>query len=192
MSLYAVRKSSSGFTLIEMLAVFIIIGVIAAIAAPNFLGLLNRNRITEAAQQVEGAIKEAQRQAMRKGKICKIRFTSTGTGSNQKSIVKVRPDETVTVSGTTVTVSYSGCLLSNRELPSSVSFGLLSGATVSPVNSSNEIDLAFSSKGNPNVQGMMVISHPNVISEKCVQIEGMLGSILSGDYNTTTKTCRAK
>lgn len=184
MLLYNVRKSNSGFTLIEMMVVTVIIGVIAAIAAPNFLGLLNRNRVNEATQQVEGAIKEAQRQAMRKGKICKIRFTSTGTGSNQRSIVQVRPDEG--------SVSYSGCLLNNRELPSSVSFGLLSGGTVSPVNSSNEIDLAFSGKGNPDVQGMMVISHPNVISEKCIQIEGVLGNMITGDYNTTTKICKAK
>jgi prepilin-type N-terminal cleavage/methylation domain-containing protein len=184
MSLYNVRKSNSGFTLVELLITLIIIGVIAVISVPNFLGLLNRNRVNEAAQQVEGAIKEAQRQAMRKGKICQIRFTSTGTGGNQRSIVKVSPD--------VGPVSYSGCLLNNRELPSSVSFGLLSGATVLPVNSSNEIDLAFSNKGNPNVQGMMVISHPKVISQKCIQIEGVLGNILSGDYNTQTKKCKAK
>ena len=51
MLLYNARKYNSGFTLIEMLATIVIIGVIAAIAAPNFLGLLNRNRVNEAARQ---------------------------------------------------------------------------------------------------------------------------------------------
>ena len=41
-----VRKSQ-GFTLIEMLATGIIISIVAAIAAPNLLGLLNRNRVNQ-------------------------------------------------------------------------------------------------------------------------------------------------
>jgi prepilin-type N-terminal cleavage/methylation domain-containing protein len=95
MLLYNARKSSSGFTLIEMLVVVIIVGVIAAIAAPNFLGMLNRNRVNDAAQQVEGALKEAQRQAMRRGRQCSI-----------------------TVDDTNATISNpaGGCLLSNRIL----------------------------------------------------------------------------
>jgi prepilin-type N-terminal cleavage/methylation domain-containing protein len=93
MLLYNARKSNSGFTLIEMLVVVIIIGVIAAIAAPNFLGLLNRNRVNEAAQQVEGALKEAQRQAMRKGTQC-----------------------TINIDKTNKTISGANCLLSTRVL----------------------------------------------------------------------------
>ena len=59
MLLYNARKHNSGFTLIEMLIVTVIIGVIAAIAAPNLLGLLNRNRVNQAARQVEGALRES-------------------------------------------------------------------------------------------------------------------------------------
>jgi len=188
MLLYNARKSNSGFTLIEMMVTVIIIGVIAAIAAPNFLGLLNRNRVKDGLAQVEGAVKEAQRQAMRKGKVCKIRFTSSGTGANQRSIVQVHPDETV---GAT-TVSYAGCLLSNRELPDSVSFSLLNAGTLTSINSSNVRNLAFSSKGNPDVQGTMVISHPQTNTVKCIQIEGMLGAVFSGDYDSGTTSCIAR
>ncbi|NJL51996.1 MAG: type II secretion system protein [Hydrococcus sp. SU_1_0] len=85
MLLYNARKSSSGFTLIEMLVVFIIVGVIAAIAAPNFLGLLNQSRVKDGLAQVEGAVKEAQRQAMRRGKPCKVKFvTRTINGKPEK------------------------------------------------------------------------------------------------------------
>ena len=59
------RKFNQGFTLIEMLVTIIIIGVIASLAAPNFLGLLNQSRVKDGLAQVEGAIKEAQRQAIR-------------------------------------------------------------------------------------------------------------------------------
>ncbi len=97
MLLYNVRKSSSGFTLIEMLVTITVIGVIATISAPNFLGLLNRNRVNEAAQQIEGALKEAQRQAMRKGTQC-----------------------TININTTSKTISGANCLLSNRVLNDSI------------------------------------------------------------------------
>ncbi|MBE9048315.1 prepilin-type N-terminal cleavage/methylation domain-containing protein [Pleurocapsales cyanobacterium LEGE 10410] len=181
MLLYNVlRKSDKGFTLIEIITTVIIVGVLASIAAPNFLGMLNQTRIKDGLGQVEGAIREAQRLAIRRGKPCRILFTTDGTGS---SIVEIAPD-----SGS---VSYSGCLLSTRELPDSVSFSLLTGGTLVPINSFNEAELTFSSKGNPDVEGIMVISHTGTNTSKCVQIEGLLGNILTGDYNSTTQECEA-
>jgi prepilin-type N-terminal cleavage/methylation domain-containing protein len=188
------RKVNQGFTLIEMMVVVIIIGVIASIAAPNFLGLLNQSRVKDALAQVEGAIKESQRQAIRQGKTCKIRFTSSGTGDN-RSIVQVRPDETFTLSGgTTKIVKYTGCLLNNRELPNSVSLSLLNSGsgTLETIDSTNEIDLAFSTKGNPDVQGIMVIEHPGTNTKKCIQIAGLLGNMITGDYDQTTKKCKVQ
>ena len=189
MLLYNVlRKSNKGFTLIEIITTVIIIGVLASIAAPNFLGLLNRNRVRQALEQVEGAVKESQRLAIRKGKTCKIRFTSTGTGSDKRSVVQVRPNETIGVTN----ISYSGCLLNTRELPSEISFGLLDpggSGNVSTVDSSNLIDLAFSSKGIPNVEGTMVISHPNVSIKKCIEIKGLLGNILTGNFDEAADKC---
>lgn len=184
MLLYNARKKSNrGFTLIEMLVTIIIIGVIASIAAPNFLGLLNQSRVKDGLAQVEGAIKESQRQAIRKGRICKIRFTSLGTGSNKRSIVQVHPDEG--------SVSYSDCLLNSRELPDSVSLSLLNSGTLVLVDSSTPANLGFSTKGNPDVQGTMVIQHPQTNTAKCIQIEGLLGNILTGDYDGANTICDA-
>jgi prepilin-type N-terminal cleavage/methylation domain-containing protein len=193
MLLYNVRKKSNkGFTLVEMIVTVIIVGVIASIAAPNFLGLLYQSRVKDGLAQVEGAVKEAQKQAIRKGRICKIRFTSSGTGADERSVIQVHPDEIV---GAT-TVSYAGCLLSNRELPDSISFSLLNSvtSTLDSVDSSTPADLGFSTKGNPDFQGTMVIQHPQVdtVNWKCIQIEGLLGSVLTGDYNSGTDSCVAR
>ena len=181
------RKFNQGFTLIEMLVTIIIIGVIASLAAPNFLGLLNQSRVKDGLAQVEGAIKEAQRQAIRKGKICKIRFTSSGTGDNL-SIIQIHPDETI--SGRAY--SYSECLLSNRELPKSVSFSLLNSSSLETIDSTNEANLAFSTKGNPDVQEIMVIEHPGTTTKKCVQIAGLLGNMITGNYDQATQKCKAQ
>jgi len=171
------KKRNKGFTLIEMLTVVIIIGVLAAIAAPNLLGMLNQTRLKDGLGQVEGAIREAQKLAIRRGQSCNIIFTTDTTTGN--SIVETAPGS-------------NGCLLSTRELPDSVSFSLLNSSSLVLIDSSNEAQLGFSSKGNPTIEGIMVISHANTNTSKCIQIEGLLGSILTGNYDSTTQKCEAQ
>ncbi|AFZ36250.1 hypothetical protein Sta7437_2725 [Stanieria cyanosphaera PCC 7437] len=77
MQRYNVQNKEQGFTLTEMLVAIILVGILAAIMAPNFLGLLNQNRVKEAQRLVEGALKEAQRQAIRRGKNCTVTIDTT-------------------------------------------------------------------------------------------------------------------
>jgi prepilin-type N-terminal cleavage/methylation domain-containing protein len=156
MSLYNVRKSNSGFTLVELLMTLIIISVIAVITVPNFLGLMSRNRVNQATLQVEGALKEAQRQAMRMGKQCTINInTTTKIISNPAT---------------------NGCLLSTRNLNSSVQLNL----------NPNSGTLTFSGKGNitGNIANpVIVVSMPNQTGQrKCVVLDGLFGVLRSGDY----------
>lgn len=166
MLLYNARKINSGFTLIEMLATIIIIGVIAAIAAPNFLGLLNRNRANQAMAQIEGALKEAQRQAIRNGRLCTVNIdTTTKTISNPAT---------------------NGCLLSTRVLHDSVQLNFSRTGTPATIT--------FSGKGNITIDNtdaalrtpVLVMSIPNNANiQKCVVMEGVLGTIRTGDYSGT-------
>ena len=87
---YVLRSNEDGFTLVEMIVAVIVLGVFAAAAVPNLLGAYNRQRANAAIEQVEGAIKEAQKQAIRNGRSCTIDIENS----------------TRTISG--------GCLLSNR------------------------------------------------------------------------------
>ncbi|PZV15635.1 MAG: hypothetical protein DCF22_06775 [Leptolyngbya sp.] len=57
------RKPSTGFTLIEILVVLIIIGVLFAIAAPSWTALMNRQRVTAVREQAVQVIREAQNKA---------------------------------------------------------------------------------------------------------------------------------
>jgi prepilin-type N-terminal cleavage/methylation domain-containing protein len=53
----------AGFTLIEMIVVFLMIGVLSAIAAPSWLAFINVHHLNVAQDQVYRAMREAQSQA---------------------------------------------------------------------------------------------------------------------------------
>lgn len=79
MLLLNARKTNEGFTLIEILVILVIIGILAAISVPSFLGLLNRNKVNNALAQVRGALQETQREAIRKSKSCSVTLDTTST-----------------------------------------------------------------------------------------------------------------
>ena len=165
MLLYAAhKKMNKGFTLIEMITVVIIIGVIAAIAAPNFLGLLNRNRVNEATNQVEAALREAQKIAIRNGKSCSITISETN-----KTI--------------TNTTGSNPCLLSNRELNDSVRLYSSRTAIAFSGKGNITIDDTDANLRTP----VLVVSMDNGTDKRgCVVIENSFGGIRTGDYATGT------
>lgn len=173
MSLYNVRKSNSGFTLVELLMTLIIIGVISALTAPSFLGLMSRNRVNEAALKVEGALKEAQRQAIRRGRQCSIIVDTDNTGTPSGEIGIMNPP--------------NGCLLSNRILDSN---DLNTGIQLN--TNTPATGFAFSGKGNINgnfANPVIVVSMPNRTNQrKCVVLDGFFGVLKSGDYPTALNT----
>ena len=164
---YNARKSSSGFTLIEMMVTTIIIGVIAAIAAPNFLGLLNRNRVNEAARQVEGALKEAQRQAMRNGRQCTISISETNDAITNPT-------------------GGGGCLLSNRILDDLIQLDTNRDTIRFSAKGNIEINPAA---GSTTPTPVLVVSIPNGTDlQRCIVIDSLLGSQRSGQYSGTIPT----
>lgn len=162
MLLWRVPKNNSGFTLLEMLVAAVIVGVIAAISVPNLLGLLNRNRINDAMGQVEGALKEAQKQAIRNGKGCSVTI-------NANEIINPVSD---------------GCLLSNRDLHDLVQLNssrasiAFSGKGNITINDSN---LALNIPTPVIVISMASGNGTNV--QRCVVIQNSLGSIRTGTYS---------
>lgn len=61
----APTSAQSGFTLIEMLAVLIIVGVLSAIASPSWIAFTNRQRVNVANDAVLRSLQQAQREAKR-------------------------------------------------------------------------------------------------------------------------------
>lgn len=157
MLLWRVRKHNSGFTLIEMIAVIIIVGIIAAIASPNLLGLLNRNRVNEAMRQVEGALKEAHKQAIRDGSQCTININANGISNP----------------------AGGGCLLSNRTLNNLVTLN----TSRTTITFSGKGNISIDDTDPALLTPVIVVSIPNGTDKQgCVVVQSRLGSIRTGDY----------
>lgn len=144
---------SSGFTLIEMIAVLIIIGVIAAIATPSLIGLWGQNQVRSALAEITGAIKESQRQAMRQGILCRI---------------NINPSDNL------LTGNPSNCALSNRRINPVV--------TIRTNLSGTPPNISFSHKGSTTKSGTIVVSSTLTNLQKCFVISLGLGIVRTGDY----------
>lgn len=70
----ASRKNESGFTILELLIIVILLGVLAAIAAPGWLGFINRQRVRTVNDRVFQSLRLAQSEAKRTKQSVKITF----------------------------------------------------------------------------------------------------------------------
>lgn len=170
MLLYSVRKSDRGrgFTLVEMIVAVVIVGVLAAVSTPNLLGTYRRTQANAAINEVESAIKEAQRQAIRNGRQCNISINSSA--------------RTIKIADTT---DDRDCLLTNRVLDDSL------------VLNSNVSNITFSSRGNTTNNALIRVTTNGENVDRCVVVTAGIGLIRSGSYrdtdnNNTKDTCVTK
>jgi type II secretory pathway pseudopilin PulG len=68
------RKNESGFTILELLVIVILLGTLAAIAAPGWLGFINRQRVRTVNDRVFQSLRLAQSEAKRTKQSVTITF----------------------------------------------------------------------------------------------------------------------
>jgi prepilin-type N-terminal cleavage/methylation domain-containing protein len=73
------KQTSGGFTMVEMIVVVVIIGILAAIGAPNLSAWLTRQRINTAQTEALVALREAQANAKREKRVWQACFRDNGT-----------------------------------------------------------------------------------------------------------------
>lgn len=96
------RRSTAGFTLLEMLVLMIIIGVLFAIAAPGWDALISRQRVSTAREQVVQIIRQAQSEAKTSRMPRLVVFDPNTNGVPRVANVPYTPGTALPVALTTV------------------------------------------------------------------------------------------
>ena len=188
MQLWNVRKKNLGFTLTEVLVVGILFAILSAIAVPNLIGLLNNARVTDGTSDIEGAIKEAKRQAIRFSQTCVIEVATENIDGENRSVIRTAAAGT-TASGNIISANNSRCLLERRILPIGVDVDITTNeASATPnmitISGKGNIDYSDldSASATPPVltERTYAVSHNSAATAKCVVLEGLFGDIQTG------------
>ena len=181
---------NQGFTLLEILVALAITGILAALTGPNLLAWLNSNKVQEATDSIQSALRDAQRQAIRQGRICTINFTN-GIGTNPTVYSQI-------------TASEAGCLVAananggSLNLPQGI-FMVVGNFPNVPTTSSSP-GVQFSFRGH--VPGLtfkppIIVLYPAANAtaapypnqeRKCIVIASLLGIVKQGTYTGTSLT----
>lgn len=76
-----VSKRERGFTLVEQIAIILLLGIFAVISVPNVWGMYNRAKVKDAMDKMRITLQQAQREAIAKGKSCQLNLPVTGTSN---------------------------------------------------------------------------------------------------------------
>lgn len=154
-------KRNYGFTLIEVITVLLVVGVLAAIAVPSFLEMLNRRKIENATIQARAALQEAQREAIRRHRSCTVNVINVG---------EFKPDGKVAEHPTL----QSDCLILGDRT--------LEGVHIRKPNNLSTINFAF--RGTTQSSGTIVFYIPNTYTQQqCLAIAPGLGIMRTGTYS---------
>jgi Tfp pilus assembly protein FimT len=160
------KKAQPGFTIAETTIIVLLVGVFAAIAVPSFVSWLNRKKVDDVIAQVEGALKEAQAEAIKRGQICEVDLG-----------IAVPNTVTATISGTTQSCLPTG----PRDLSKLGVRILANNDTGIAMATTNGTTVEFSPRGTTTINNLLVFYQPGQ-SGRCLAISSGLGIIRVGTY----------
>ncbi|MBD2158138.1 prepilin-type N-terminal cleavage/methylation domain-containing protein [Leptolyngbya sp. FACHB-16] len=160
---FYVREPNKGFTLIELLVVIGLLGILSAISSPVFVGMYARTRVNAALADIQTALLEGQRQAIRTSRACDLTLNSSTRSLSGSCLVggdRALTRVTLRTSTSAVRFDFKGVML----------------------NPSNN---ATSSQAVT-----VVVASPNTNLQRCLVVSAPLGLTRTGTYtgNGTTDT----
>lgn len=150
-------SNPTGWTLLEIMIVSAVIAILASLAIPSVSSMMAKNQAQSTLLQIKGTLREAQRNAIRMGKECRI---------------SMNPDINPTSLTVDSNTQYQGCL-SSAEVD-------LEGLSMK--ENFPGTGIRFSYKGNTTNIGTIVVESSNSATKYCLVVSNFLGIMRSGVY----------
>ncbi|MEH2037516.1 prepilin-type N-terminal cleavage/methylation domain-containing protein [Nostoc sp.] len=190
------NQQDAGFSLIELIVVLLLVGILAAIAAPGWAAFVNRQRINKFNDAVFAALQEAQREAKNKKLSYSVSFRKNST---TQEVAIYRTDIGISTwkpLGTDVGVSSDKFLLgtnlnstTENTADSTVSYSLNASAKITFDYMGTLPNASFGTPIAPSTEppGLKIVvavpssANPTLASsvKRCVIVKTLLGSMLA-------------
>lgn len=170
----------SGYTLLELILVIVLILAAAAFAIPNIEGWVSRRRVHAEADKIKARLIEVRNLAMAEGRVYTFQIMVNGSG------FKIEPEEAseLTVEGAVEPT------IREQQLDSGVIFvkdlEALKGSSVPAPTSTYETIVIFNPDGTAREDAQILFGTPGV-SVRAVGVRGLTGAVHGIDLNTTER-----
>ena len=166
------RKGDEGFTLLEVLAIALIVGILSSIAAPGWLAFINNQRVRTVNDRVLQTLRSAQSEAKRSKRNIIVTFNPT----------PATDPPTVTIDNITQQLNVGGEIKKDT-----ITLTVNQPAPTTPANS-----ITFDYQGNPptgSTPFYVTVVPASGGAKKCVIVETILGGMRTdeGTFDTNTK-----
>ncbi len=190
----AYSQKDSGFSLIELIVVLLLVGILSAIAAPGWIAFVNRQQVNKANDAVLAALQEAQREAKNKKLSYSVSFRKNTTTNNvEVAIYRTNPGTPTWKSlGADVGVSSDkfllGANLSSENTAGSVSYTLSASTKITFDYMGTLPNASFGTPTAPSTEppGLKIVVVPSSANpasassvKRCVIVKTLLGSMLT-------------
>ena len=166
-----------------MAVISVIVGILASTTIPSMVGLMAKNSLQSSMSQVTGAVREAQRAAIKNGKSCWVSIAASSISTDN-----TRTNPTQTANATTNPPNI--CITSPVTLSSDTTLSAksISGSTVTDINLTSPKPLIFSYKGNPDNTNelVLILSSTKTSTQRCLAISAGIGIMRSGTYENNS------
>ena len=138
-------RGSEGFTLVELMIVIVIVGILSAVALPNFLSQTDKAKASEATTKISGLLKEAYTEYQFEGDVTKV-TTSMATSLTKANEVGTFTYSYPAASGTIFNVKAEG--KTDAAITGKLMYGCIDLSKGKPTLSNRLLDAGTASNVN--------------------------------------------